>query len=90
MYELLTNQKATIIGKPSTEILKITMIELNKQRKDIILVDDDGFSDIQGGKQLGIETILVKTCVYKGGDEEKYKPNIIIDNLEEIKILIEK
>jgi len=90
MYELLTNQKATIIGKPSKEILKIAMIELNKQPKDIILIGDDGFSDIKGGKQLGMETILIRTGVYKKGDEEKYKPNIILDNLEEIKKLIEK
>ena len=84
MYELLTEKKAIIIGKPSTEILQIAMVELNKQPKDIILIGDDGFSDIQGGKQLGMETILVKTGVYKEGDEEKYKPNLVINKLDEI------
>ena len=34
--------------------------------------------------------ILVKTGVYREVDEEKYQPNIIMDNLEEIKKLIKK
>ena len=88
MFESLTGKKAVILGKPSTEILQIAILELNKKPKDIVLIGDDGFSDIQGGKQLGMETILVKTGVYKEGDEEKYTPNIVVNNLEEIIELI--
>jgi HAD superfamily hydrolase (TIGR01458 family) len=89
MYELLTDNKATIIGKPSTEILKIAISELKKEPNDIAIIGDDGFSDIGGGKQIGMKTILVKTGVYKEHDEEKYKPNLVINNLKEIDKIME-
>jgi HAD superfamily hydrolase (TIGR01458 family) len=84
MYELLTEKKATIIGKPSTEILKIAITKMKTEVKDIIIIGDDGSSDIAGGKNLGMKTVLVKTGVYKDGDEQKYKADITINSLAEI------
>jgi HAD superfamily hydrolase (TIGR01450 family) len=84
MYELLTGEKAKIIGKPSTEILEMALAVIKKEANEIIIIGDDGYSDIEGGKQLGMKTVLVKTGIYKDGDEEKYKPNYSINNLKEI------
>jgi HAD superfamily hydrolase (TIGR01450 family) len=89
MYELITEKKATIIGKPSTEILKIAITELKKEPNKIIIIGDDGLSDIEGGKQLGMKTILVKTGVYKEGDGGKYKPTLVINNLKEVDKIME-
>jgi ribonucleotide monophosphatase NagD (HAD superfamily) len=89
MYELLTEKKAAIIGKPSTEILKIAITEMRKEAKDIIIIGDDGFSDITGGKNLGMKTVLVKTGVYRDGDEQKYKADITINSLAEIEKILE-
>jgi HAD superfamily hydrolase (TIGR01450 family) len=89
MYELLTEKKAAIIGKPSTEILKMAMAEMKKEPGDITIIGDDGFSDIAGGKDLGMRTILVKTGIYKEGDEQKYKPDLTINSLAEIEKILE-
>jgi HAD superfamily hydrolase (TIGR01450 family) len=89
MYELVAETKATIIGKPSTEMLQMAFAELKQDPSNTIMVGDDGFSDIQGAKQLGMKTILVKTGVYKEGDEEKYKPDMVINSLKEINKIME-
>jgi HAD superfamily hydrolase (TIGR01450 family) len=88
MYELLTQKKAKIIGKPSTEILEIAVTELRKPPRDVTIIGDDGISDIEGGKKLGMKTILVKTGIYKDGDEGKYGPNLVISSLKEIEKII--
>jgi ribonucleotide monophosphatase NagD (HAD superfamily) len=51
---------------------------------DTVTIGDDVLTDIAGGKELGIETILVKTGKYIEGDEKKIKPDKVINNLEEI------
>jgi len=84
MYETLTNEKAEIIGKPSPMIYKKALNILKVKPNDIITIGDDVLTDIEGAKEIGMETILVKTGKYKEGDEEKYKPSKVVNNLEEI------
>jgi HAD superfamily hydrolase (TIGR01458 family) len=84
MYEKLTNKKAIIIGKPSQNIYKAALKKLGMEANNVISIGDDGLTDIVGGNEMGMKTILVKTGKYKNGDEEKYKPNKIINNILEI------
>jgi HAD superfamily hydrolase (TIGR01458 family) len=84
MYETLANEKAVIMGKPSSKIYGTALKQLNTAVNDIITIGDDGLTDIIGGNEMGMETILVKTGKYKDGDEKIYKPNRTINNLEEI------
>jgi HAD superfamily hydrolase (TIGR01458 family) len=84
MYEILSNTKATIIGKPSSMIYKMALNILKMNANDIIIIGDDGLTDIEGGKEIGMETILVKTGKYIEGDEIKYKPNKVVNNLKEV------
>jgi len=84
MYELLTNKKAEIIGKPSPIMFKMALNKLGINANDTIVIGDDGTSDILGGNELGMETILVKTGIYRQGDEEKYKPTKVVDTIIDI------
>lgn len=84
MYETLVNEKAIIMGKPSQIIYKTALKWLGMDTNDVITIGDDGLTDIVGGKEMGMETILVKTGKYKEGDEERYKPTEVVNNLEEI------
>jgi len=84
MYETLTNEKAEIMGKPSPMIYKMALNILKVKPNNVITIGDDVLTDIEGGKKIGMETILVRTGKYKKGDEEKYKPDKVINNLEEI------
>jgi HAD superfamily hydrolase (TIGR01458 family) len=84
MYETLSGEKAKIIGKPSPMVYKTALKQLGLENDRVIAIGDDGLTDIIGGKDMGIETILVKTGKYKNGDEEIYKPNKVVNNLDEI------
>ena len=83
MFELLGNEKAVIIGKPSTLILQMAVAELKADPSGIMLIGDDVFSDIEGGKKIGLKTMLVKTGIYQEGDEEKHKPDFTVSDLTE-------
>lgn len=84
MYETLSNKKAEVIGKPSQMVYKTALKQLGMEKNKVVAIGDDGLTDIIGGKGMGLETILVKTGKYKNGDEEKYKPDKVANNLEEI------
>jgi HAD superfamily hydrolase (TIGR01450 family) len=85
MYETLVGEKSIIMGKPSNMIYKIALDKLKMEPKDVITVGDDVLTDISGGKEMGIKTILIKTGKYKEGDEKTVEPDNVIRNLEEIK-----
>ena len=84
MFELLTGEKAAIIGKPSRIIFEMALDKLGMAKSNVAVIGDDGFSDIAGGKEAGMETILVRTGIYKSGDEEKSRPHRTVNNLLEI------
>jgi len=84
MYEILTNKKAIIIGKPSQIIYSIALKRMGMEANNVISIGDDGLTDIIGGNEIGMETVMVKTGKYKNGDEEKYKPKKVINNIMEI------
>jgi HAD superfamily hydrolase (TIGR01450 family) len=90
MYEILSDEKAVIMGKPSPMIYKMGLDILKTKPNDIFAIGDDVLTDIAGCKELGIETVLVKTGKYKEGDEKKLKPDKVINNLGEITELIKK
>ncbi|GHU59860.1 haloacid dehalogenase [Spirochaetia bacterium] len=83
MYEELSKEKAIILGKPSNMIYKMVMDKIKMNAEEIITIGDDGLTDIMGGKEVGIETTLVKTGKYKTGDENIYKPDNIIENIKD-------
>jgi HAD superfamily hydrolase (TIGR01458 family) len=84
MYETLSNKKAVIMGKPSPMIYKMALNKLKIKPNDAIAIGDDILTDMAGGKEFGIKTILVKTGKYIEGDENKIKPDKVINNLKEI------
>jgi NagD protein len=84
MYETLANEKAIILGKPSQIVYKMVLRKMGITKNNVIAIGDDGLADIIGGKEMGFETILVKTGKYKCGDEEIYKPNKTVNNIKEL------
>jgi HAD superfamily hydrolase (TIGR01450 family) len=84
MYEILSKEKAILLGKPSKIIYKLVLKKMEMDNKNVIAIGDDALTDIIGGNEMGFETVLVKTGKYKRGDEEIHKPNRIINNLKEL------
>jgi HAD superfamily hydrolase (TIGR01458 family) len=83
MYEQITNERAVIMGKPSSIIYKIATDDLKIKPEEIMAIGDDVLTDISGGKELGIETMLVKTGKYKNGDENIGRPDNVIGDIRE-------
>jgi ribonucleotide monophosphatase NagD (HAD superfamily) len=71
-----------------TNTVSKTVLQMEENLKKIGLNVLEG--NIIGGKEMGIETIMVKTGKYQEGDEIKYKPNKVINNLKEIIKMIQK
>lgn len=84
MFEVLGNQQATIFGKPSSMLFEAALRQMGVDKDDVIAIGDDVLTDIKGAKDYGITSALVKTGKYKSGDEEKIRPELILENLGEM------
>lgn len=84
MFEILGNQQATIFGKPSSMLYEVALKQMGVDKEDVIAIGDDVLTDIKGAKDYGITSALVQTGKYKSGDEDKIKPELILENLGEM------
>jgi HAD superfamily hydrolase (TIGR01458 family) len=66
--------EARIFGKPSTKFFEMALKKLGTNASETIIVGDDIFADIHGGKQAGLRTILVRT-----GKGSSYQSSISMD-----------
>ena len=52
---------AYVIGKPSTELLRIALEDMGVEAADAVMVGDDATADVGGGHAVGTHTVLVRT-----------------------------
>tara|TARA_Y100001968_G_scaffold240896_1_gene224452 strand:+ start:823 stop:1596 length:774 start_codon:yes stop_codon:yes gene_type:complete len=76
--EHATKTQAHIIGKPSQSFFELAMQDFNISSKEIALVGDDIYNDIQGANQKGLFSVLVKTGKYR---EKTIKSSGIVPKL---------
>ncbi|MTI58534.1 MAG: HAD-IA family hydrolase [Firmicutes bacterium] len=74
--------------KPAIEGFKIIMDSL-KLRADEVLMVGDSPSDIIGGKNAGIRTVLVSYTCFKLEEVMKLNPDYFIDQLDELIDIVE-
>lgn len=81
--EYTTGVKATIIGKPSPAFFQLATASLLLPPQEVAIVGDDIESDIGGGQQIGLRTVLVKTGKYREAitQASTIKPDAIIDSI---------
>ncbi|KAK9323414.1 HAD-like domain-containing protein [Lipomyces orientalis] len=89
------DMQSTIIGKPYLFTYEYAHGVLNEWRQEmygydgklrrVYMIGDNPASDIRGGNGYGWYTILVRTGVFKDGDEldAAAKPKVIVDNVLE-------
>ncbi len=78
--------KPKIIGKPNKSIFKISLDILKAKREETIVIGDRLETDILGGINSNIDTLLVLTGVTKklNIDKSEIKSNFVINNLKEL------
>lgn len=85
--ETASGKMATITGKPERNIFELCLnTSGQKNKKKIVIIGDRLDTDIKGGKDFGISTILTLTGATKLKDLGKtnIKPNYVIKNLNHL------
>ena len=79
--EYVSGVKAMIIGKPSPEFFQIALSDIGLKPSEVAIIGDDIDADIGGGKQVGLNGILVRTGKYRQSYVEvsAIKPDLIIE-----------
>ena len=82
--EVASEKKAIITGKPEKYLFDLSMETAQfKNKKKTVLIGDNLFTDILGGNNYGISTVVTLTGLTKRKDikNSKIKPDFIIKNL---------
>jgi HAD superfamily hydrolase (TIGR01458 family) len=84
--EYASGVKAMIIGKPSRDFFQIALDDMGLNPSEVAIIGDDIDVDIDGGQQVGIKGILVRTGKYRQNYAEAsaVKPDLIIDSVVEL------
>jgi 4-nitrophenyl phosphatase len=84
--ETSSGQKATIIGKPQTAMLKQAFSDLNVNADQVIMIGDRLETDIAAGQNAGCNTALVLSGASSQTDLEKWSmaPDFVADNLADL------
>lgn len=86
-FETIVISEEILISKPNPEIFEYTLGNINFFDKDkVLIVGDSLSSDIQGGKNFGVDT-----CWYNPNkiiNETSIKPTYEISNFDELKSLL--
>jgi glycerol 3-phosphatase-2 len=82
--EVASGKKAKVAGKPENMIFEVALEKVNKDK--IVMIGDRLDTDILGGKNAGLSTILVLSGSTKKEDLEdsEIKPDYVINDLRDI------
>jgi len=85
--EFSTSKRATVTGKPSEEFFRHALHDLRVNAEECAIIGDDLFSDVAGGKNLGIKGILVKTGKYRDDllKKSEIKPDIVLNSISQLR-----
>jgi HAD superfamily hydrolase (TIGR01458 family) len=87
--EYSTGIKATLIGKPSRDFLRMALKDMKALPKNTIAIGDDLITDIAGAQRAGMRGFLVTSGKHKKKDVKKsvIKPDTVLDSIAELKNL---
>jgi NagD protein len=91
MLEAATGLKAFSLGKPSPIMMRAACDELDLDPSQTTMIGDTMETDILGGVQLGMHTVLVLSGGTRQDDLPRYayRPNLVVDSLKGLFQLLE-
>jgi HAD superfamily hydrolase (TIGR01458 family) len=89
--EYATEIEATVIGKPNRAYFEMALEDLGLPASEVAMIGDDIYTDIKGGKAVGLKTILVKTGKYAFDEVEKVdcQPDWVLESIADLPALLE-
>jgi len=84
--EFASGKKAVMIGKPSPRMFTLALQLAKEKAGKAVMVGDQIETDLVGARKAGVHTILVLTGVEtrESVNRSKIKPEMIIDNLDDL------
>ncbi len=84
--EYAASTEAYVIGKPSTELLRLALEDMGVEPRDAVMVGDDAAADAGGGHAVGAHTVLVRTGKFTEGAlaRASVRPDVICDSLADL------
>lgn len=83
-----TGVRPYFVGKPNPLMMRTALRTIGAHSEESIMVGDRMDTDIIGGTESGLETILVLTGVTRGDEVERfpYRPTYVVESVAEIVI----
>lgn len=84
--EAASGKQAIIMGKPSPALFQASLGSMGLSKSEVVVIGDDLKTDIMGGKNMGLKTILVGTGKYKkeNGVEGECLADFFLPSLKEL------
>ena len=81
-----SGRQAYVIGKPSTELLRLAIADVGCDPFDAVMVGDDVTSDVAGAHAVGARSVLVRTGKFTlaGLEQAERKPELVIDSIADL------
>lgn len=92
MLEAATGKNALLMGKPSTDFLKMALENTSGKPETTLVIGDDIATDIWGGHKLGATTVQVQTGVYDvhTGSYNNVTPDHVIADVTKLPDILER
>jgi HAD superfamily hydrolase (TIGR01458 family) len=84
--EYAAEVSATVLGKPSPAYFGAALEALDADPDQAWIVGDDLESDVAGGQQAGLRTVLVRTGKFREDElaRSRVAPDVVLDSLAEL------
>ena len=84
--EYATGKRGELMGKPSPRFFQMALDDLGIKPEDAAMIGDDILTDVQGGQNMGIQGILVKTGKYRedAARSSGVKPDLVLESLADL------
>jgi NagD protein len=89
LMEAASGRKPFFVGKPNPLMMRTALNHLGVHSEDTVMIGDNMETDIIGGIQAGLQTILVLTGVTKADAVARYsyQPNQVLASVAEIEVV---
>ncbi|MDA4117958.1 MAG: HAD-IIA family hydrolase [Thaumarchaeota archaeon] len=84
--EYCSGKKAVTIGKPSRPMFELALELAGCAAEDAVMVGDQEETDVDGARNMRMQSIIVKTGVFSG--REKTKADAVVENVDDIANMI--
>jgi len=84
--EYASNTQAYVLGKPSAELLRLAIDDMDLSPHEVAMVGDDVESDVSGAFSVGARSIVVRTGKFTLDTYERSerKPDVLLDSVADL------